>query len=200
VTAGDPDRDGTGEGQSQGEHPDHPKLDVDAAFAAIVAGWEADDGTRPWPDAENVEPPETAPTPGERPAASAHQPDQPPVDRRPVGLEPPAQPLALPEPVHPVEPLVPGLYADSDDEPDVEHERFVPPDPEPVPRADLITRSAWAGVVGGPCLLLLASLVWRDLPELLLLTAVGAFVAGFVTLVARMPHDRDGDDGDGAVV
>ena len=53
---GDGDRDGPGDAAS-GEREDHPGLDVDAAFAAIVAGF-ADPlppGAGPWPAAEDLE-------------------------------------------------------------------------------------------------------------------------------------------------
>ena len=54
--------------------------------------------------------------------------------------------------------------------------------------------------MGGPLFLLIAALFWRDLPQLLLLLAVAAFVGGFAVLVVRMPRDRADDDDDGAVV
>ncbi|MDQ4084935.1 MAG: hypothetical protein M3165_03880 [Actinomycetota bacterium] len=81
-------------------------------------------------------------------------------------------------------------------------EHFVPDPPWPGPRLDLVTRLAWAGVLGGPLLLLAAALVsWAPPRVVLMLCAVG-FVGGITTLVLRMkdrpPHD-DGPD-DGAVI
>ncbi len=79
-------------------------------------------------------------------------------------------------------------------------EHFEPPDPPPIPRGDLYSRLAWAGVIGGPLFLLIAAIVGGDLPSMLIVTALVAFVAGFVTLVARMPGERSDDEDDGAVV
>jgi hypothetical protein len=60
---------------------------------------------------------------------------------------------------------------------------------------------AWVGVVGGPLLLLVAVLFSISLPTWMTLLAVGGFIGGFVTLVARMDSgDTDDDPGNGAVV
>lgn len=83
------------------------------------------------------------------------------------------------------------------DEPD---EGFVPPEPPPLPRGDLVSRLAWAGVLFGPAFLLLTALLWDDAGPLPLALGTLAFVGGFVTLVARMPARRDDSDDDGAVV
>jgi hypothetical protein len=80
-------------------------------------------------------------------------------------------------------------------------DHFVPPPPPPLPRLDTIAKAAWIAVLGAP-LLLLAAVVFRiDVTGTRGLVLVGAFVAGFVTLVARM-RDDDEDSGwhDGAVV
>jgi hypothetical protein len=75
---------------------------------------------------------------------------------------------------------------------------YVPPHPPPLRApADVIARFAWAGALGGPVLIVLAYVL--DLGTWISGVAVIASVAGFVTLVARMPHERDVDD-DGAVV
>jgi hypothetical protein len=185
------DRDGSGEVPAE-EREDRPELDVDTAFAAIIAGWgdPVEEGRATWPDAEN-----TAPRRAEDPFGSEPGPDG--------GAGPDVDPL----PRSPAEPRIPPLIPRLGDEPVAEAvedvEAFVPPDPPPLPRGDLATRLAWAGVAGGPLFLLIAALFWRDLPQLLLMAAVTAFVGGFVTLVLRMPRDRsssDGDDDDGAVV
>jgi hypothetical protein len=63
----------------------------------------------------------------------------------------------------------------------------------------VVSRWAWAGLLGGPVFLFGAALSGAELPEWMAFGAVAAFVAGFVTLVARMkdrpPRDSDGDDG-----
>jgi hypothetical protein len=87
-------------------------------------------------------------------------------------------------------------------EPARDEERYVPPPPPPLPTADAVTRAAWAGVAGGPLFLLLATVLQLDIEGWLAFLAVIAFVAGFVTLVARS-KDRTPDDAgpdDGAVV
>ncbi|TAK71072.1 MAG: hypothetical protein EPO13_00815 [Actinomycetota bacterium] len=92
-----------------------------------------------------------------------------------------------------------GPQAGSPDDDPGDH--FVPPTPPPLPRGDTLTRLAWVGVLGGPLLLLVTYLLGWRLDRYLSALAVLGFVAGFVTLVARMRDDR-GDDGpeDGAVV
>jgi len=185
MTAGDGERDGSGE-VPQEEREDRPELDVDTAFAAIVARWgqSSGPGEGDWPEAENL----AAGRPGESAAAdpwvSGGEADT--SSERPRNA-----------------PLIPGLAdlgsEDGLPEPAEDGERFVPPDPPPLPRGDMVARLAWAGVGGGPVFLLLAALFWRDLPQVLLLAAVAAFVGGFVTLVLRMPREHPDDD-DGAVV
>jgi len=183
MTSGDGERDGSGE-VPQEEREDRPELDVDTVFAAIVARWGQpagpDDGG--WPEAENL----TEGTPGASadPLTGGGEADA--RSQRPGNA-----------------PLIPGLAdlgsENGRPEPAEDGERFVPPDPPPLPRGDMVARLAWAGVGGGPVFLLLAALFWRDLPQVLLLAAVAAFVGGFVTLVLRMPRERPDDD-DGARV
>lgn len=116
-------------------------------------------------------------------------------------------------PAPPVEPPAPsGLSArlvrrdrpeEAHEEPDPPYwpeEHFVPPSPPRGPRLSRASRLAWIGAVGGPLLVLLV--VLADLPfrQLGILVGIGAFVAGFATLVARMPDERADDGDDGAVV
>ncbi|MEI7779559.1 MAG: hypothetical protein WCJ42_09020 [Actinomycetes bacterium] len=81
---------------------------------------------------------------------------------------------------------------------DLPVEHFEPAEPDALPPVDRINRFAWAGVLGGPAMLLLITLTGSAAPGWLAPLAVGAFVAGFATLVAR-GKGRDPDD-DGAVV
>jgi hypothetical protein len=78
-------------------------------------------------------------------------------------------------------------------------DHFEPPTPPPVPLPDTINRFAWAAVLGGPLYLVFAAVLDLDVSGWPGVLAVGAFVGGFVTLVARMhdrlPSDLDGDDG-----
>ncbi|MHB1067669.1 MAG: hypothetical protein ACYC2Z_09645 [Candidatus Nanopelagicales bacterium] len=82
-----------------------------------------------------------------------------------------------------------------DEDDDVEG--FQPPPPPPIPAPqDAIGRFSWAAVLGGPLLVVLATVLGWDrwLANLGIALAVG----GFASLVWRM-SDRDDDD-DGAVV
>jgi len=77
---------------------------------------------------------------------------------------------------------------------------FEPPEPPPLPSVDRITSLAWAGVVGGPALLLVTTLTGFSGPGWLAPVCIAGFVGGFATLVARAKgQGRDPDD-DGAVV
>jgi hypothetical protein len=78
-------------------------------------------------------------------------------------------------------------------------DHFQPPTPAPIPLPDTISRVAWAALLGGPLFLILATIFDLDVSGWAGLLALGAFVGGFVTLVARMedrpPNDLGGDDG-----
>jgi hypothetical protein len=177
---GDHDRDG-GE-VPQGERDDRPELDIDTQFAAIIAGLreQTPGGVGRWPAAEDLSDPDAGP--GDEP--SDEESFDEPADARRVVLTGPL----------PGGSAVPGEVIADDDG------GYVPPDPPPLPRGDLVSRLAWAGVLGGPLFLLVAAIVWQELPKGLLLAALAAFVGGFATLVARMPGDGPDDRDDGAVV
>jgi hypothetical protein len=194
------DPEGPGDAQPQGERDDRPELDIDSAFAAIVAGFSdpVPHGVGPWPAAEDVDaadpPGATDPPRPPRPADAPGEPAGPGSER----WDPPLRRISLPGEAAGDD--APASHGEPPAIRDDEEERFVPPEPPPFPRGDLISRVAWAGVIGGPVFLLLAALLWRSLPTLLLLLALTAFVGGFVTLVARMPQDGPDDPDDGAVV
>ncbi|MEU3254018.1 hypothetical protein [Streptomyces sp. NPDC006997] len=90
----------------------------------------------------------------------------------------------------------------SDDDLDQDDEgHFVPPEPPPLPAADVTAKFAWLAVLGGPLLLLLAVLLGWEMTWWLTTVCIGGFLGGFATLVMRMRTDDDGDDpGRGAVV
>jgi hypothetical protein len=167
-------------------------VDLDAEFAAIVAGFHsAAPGTHPWPDAEDVPTNRRRSDPGYR---AADQPDpgttvsgaevlESGTGARSdpgIGWEDLLRPLPTPEP----EPE-PG---------------YVPPPPPPLPHASLGTRVAWAAVLGGPALLFLAVLLGWHLADWVMLVAAVSFLGGFVALVARLGEGPDDPDDDGAVV
>jgi hypothetical protein len=192
---GDGDREGPGDASPQGERDDRPELDVDAAFAALVAefGRPTTGDVGPWPAAEDVDPDDDT--------SSA---DVAGVDADP-GLDDDGVDAALRAARRGPRHRLPdggdaGFGYPGLDEPDDAEERFVPPDPPPITSTDLVSRLAWLGVIGGPLFLLIAALVAHELPTLVVLAALTAFIGGFVTLVARLPRDRGDGGDDGAVV
>lgn len=155
-----------GLGDDLGSEPGGVLVD-DQTWAAIIASYRAESsGTHSWPDAEDI-------GVGENPGA-AGRPDAGAVR---------AGPAEWPEQ------RVPPLRQ-TDDPTD----HFEPPPPPPLPIADSTTRLAWAGVVGGPVLLLLSVVLGWELASWAQVGGVAAMVVGFITLVARM---RDGSEDDG---
>lgn len=82
-----------------------------------------------------------------------------------------------------------------------EHDRFVPPTPEPL-RLSADRAVAWAGVLGAPVVALVAAFVVQgssvSMPPWLGLGLALAFLGGFGYLVATMPKQRDDPWDDGA--
>jgi hypothetical protein len=192
---GDGDRDGPGDLHPD-EREDRPELDVDAAFAAIVADFASPPpaGAGPWPAAEDIE--EEQPDAGAQPSAGAPDAVGPDAARFDPARRGPRHRLPDGTGSPGAFELGTGYGADEDDQQD----RFVPPDPPPITSTDLMSRLAWLGVIGGPLFLLVAALVWRTLPTLVVIIALAAFIGGFITLVARLPRDRGDGSDDGAVV
>lgn len=219
------------------ERPGDGHLDVDAAWAEIVAHWGVDgddlrvvrsgeDPQHPAADAtdradgdgdgEGADEPSargegTTPVPptedgDERPVAGGATlplalPPTPPAAQPPASASaqvdrPPGADDAVRAAARP--PVRRDDLADDDPLLAALDEHFVPPEPPPLGGGDPLTTLAWLGALGGPVFLLVAALAWRSAPSVLIGAAVLAFVAGFVTLVVRMP-DRDEDD-DGAEV
>ncbi len=94
------------------------------------------------------------------------------------------------------------LRAKAEPAPVRDEDHFEPPPPPPLPRVETATRFAWAGALGGPVMLLLATLAGLPLDGWVGGLSVAAFMAGFVTLIARMKDRAPTDSGpdDGAVV
>ena len=156
-----------------------PPGDVDSLFADIVAGYDAAP-TDPVPRWSVLE-------------------DTPEGDELPPLPPPPARPRLSSRLVRSTnadpEPETPAY----DDNPD---DHFVPQPPPPLPEADRVTRLAWAAMVGGPSLIIVATLLGIGLEGWVALLALGGFLGGFGTLVSRMrdrPRQDDGWD-DGAVL
>ncbi len=85
-----------------------------------------------------------------------------------------------------------------------EDEHFTPPEPAPHPPVPTAVRLGWAGVVGGPLLLVFVVAFGSYLPTWLPLAGITLLVGGFLVLVSRLhrsrPDDGDDDQDDGAVV
>lgn len=157
-------------------------LDEEAAWAQIVASWGQDPvaGTGSWPEAENL------------PADADDEQDDPPVNG---GIPVIPRAFVVRAPI-----LGPRDYQAPDEGEDEGH--FVPPEPPPLPDADVTTKFAWLAVLGGPALMLLYVLAQESPPWWAVLVGVGGFLGGFATLVGRM-KDSGEDDEDphgGAVV
>jgi hypothetical protein len=188
MSAGDPEHDGGPDAEHPPSAPEPKPLDVDSAFAAIVAAW-SDETPTTWPADEDL-------TQGRH-----RQVDDP--NRRTI--DPPGRHQERDDDEFALSgsggPVVPSVEQPEDGPEDTigEADAFVPPEPPPLPRGDAFTMLAWAGVVLGP-LFLVISVIWQNAPQALVLTSLAGFVGGFVTLVARMPKHREDDDDDGAVV
>lgn len=172
------------------ERDDDGSVDVEAAWADIVAHWDTEGPTvGPWSAAEDTD---TAARRDEEPS----EPEPPEAEEREDDSGPAAWGLV---PSH-----VGGeraRQAAAAPEPEDDEEGYVPPEPPPLPRGDAFTMLAWAGVLGAPLFFLFTALFWRTVPQVLIVAAIAAFVGGFVALVLRMPDRRDDDDpDDGAVV
>jgi hypothetical protein len=175
------------------DREDDGSVDVEAAWADIVAHWNTEDErVGGWPAQEDAE------ASSEKPAADV--PDvtaSAPSDDRPDAGDTATEDWGV------VSSHVGGERARNaarrDQGPDDE-EGYVPPEPPPLPRGDAFTMLAWAGVLGAPLFFLFTALFWRTVPQLLIVGAIAAFIGGFITLVLRMPDHRDDDPDDGAVV
>ncbi|WP_052865802.1 hypothetical protein [Streptomyces niger] len=86
------------------------------------------------------------------------------------------------------------------DEDDEGH--FTPPEPPPLPQADVTTKFAWIALLGGPLLLILVMVFQQPVTWWITTLGIGGFLGGFATLVARMKSDDDDEPrpGGGAVV
>lgn len=108
-----------------------------------------------------------------------------------LGDEMPATPQ-LP-PVEPPEPAEPAAEPEPED-------GYTPPAPPPLPTLDLVGRLAWGGTLGGPLLLFIGVLAPGVVGPAVVAAGVVAFVAGFLTLVLRSPHEPEDGWDDGSVV
>lgn len=183
--------------------------DADPAAAASPIGEESpteNDGehvkTPSIPGAADSSSPADLDTAWQQIIAGFDTPSREAVPRWPADEDVPDQPSAREgRVIKRVEPAEPVELAGSDrtrgDEVDEEH--FVPPPPPPLPTVEPVTKLAWAGVLGGPAVLL-TGVFGVGLPGWAPLLAVAAFIGGFATLVMRLKDRPDSDPDDGAVV
>ncbi len=188
--------------------------DEDAAWAAIVAGWNqtGSDPVPSWPASEDVD--------DDPPPTARHDPFTKPEHNRPETgptPPPPGTGTGTPAPGRRFDPRPartgddgPGVgpptavpfAQEPEDAPDDPDDHYVPPPPPPLPRLDPLTKLAWVGVLGGPLYLLFTNVFGWVPVEGAGVLALLAFIGGFVGLVYRMKDDRgdDTDSDDGAVV
>ncbi|MFI1863519.1 hypothetical protein [Streptomyces jumonjinensis] len=192
-------------------------IDEEAAWAAIVAGYGEEPadppGAKPFKSVEDLARLEggvnDAPRSSKSPESPESDSESTAKSEQDSGSEPEEDRPALGSSIT----FAPGVGGagprdyrmaepkDEDlDESDEGH--FVPPEPPPLPEADVTAKFAWLAVIGGPVLMLLAVLFRWDMTWWLTTLCVGGFLGGFVTLVARMStgDDEDDDPGRGAVV
>jgi hypothetical protein len=178
-------------GHDRGE--ERRRVDVEAAWADIVAHWDAEPpAVGSWPAQEDVDPaggPHGAAAAGDEDleqwwgqgrAPGRHRLSR--EDGGPAAGAPGHEPLRGPQ-----------------DDLDGAEDRYTPPEPPPLARGGWRSWLPWVGVLGAPVFFLVYTLAGLSLPSPVLLLVVVAFVSGFVTLVLRLPASR-GDDDDGAVV
>ena len=103
-------------------------------------------------------------------------------------------PSELPEPEPAPAPF--SLESELDAEPD--DDRFVPPDPGPLPFVPRDRMLAWAGLFGSPTILLIALVLGVRLPSLIAYLLIAGFIGGFLYLVVQMPRGPQDPWDDGA--
>ncbi|MFE2045007.1 hypothetical protein ACFXAZ_29640 [Streptomyces sp. NPDC059477] len=199
------DRDERGDRERPEPDEQNVPFDEEAAWAAIVAGYGSEPpdppGAKPFKSVEDLALLESEKNGdgGDKAARSDGEPRE--EGPRPLGSSVSFAPGVGggPRDYSVAEPSEDDF--DDDDSDDGEG-HFVPPEPPPLPTADVTAKFAWLAVIGGPLLLLLAVLLSWDMTWWLGTLGIGGFLGGFATLVARMrTDDEDGDDpGRGAVV
>lgn len=207
-------------GPVEGSPVDGVPLDEDAAWRAIVAGYGEEPadppGAKPFKSIEDLalletetngpagapaksEPGADGGTDGRSDAKDAKDPkkDDKPGGDKPLGSSVSFAPgIGGPRDYSTPEPAESDFDADDEG-------HFVPPEPPPLPDADVTAKFAWLAVLGGPLLILLAVLFGWQMTWWLTTLGIGGFLGGFATLVMRMnsgDDEEDDDPGRGAVV
>lgn len=176
--------------------------EFDQAWAQIVddltagsQGASGDRSTAPDPAAPTGRAGQTG---GDAPTADpppATPPPAPPANSPGAGLEALFEPLRRQRQQPAADPApAPDDFVDNwEDE-----GHFVPPPPPEIPEGTPIKRLAWAGVLGGPLIILLIALTGWDPPSIVGISAGLATLAGFVTLIWQLPEAREDGWDDGA--
>lgn len=171
--------------------------DDERTWTELVESFHAstDDADRTWPDAENVDP-------GSATSGFDGSSDSAATTTRPGLSYPDAHDHGdeVGDTAAPAEPDEPHSRRSPEHPRPNDDEHFVPPAPPPIPRTDMITTLAWAGVFGTPVLFAGAYVFGQSVSGLVSMIAVIAFIGGFAVLISRLrghdPHDPDS----GAVV
>ncbi|WP_316520813.1 hypothetical protein [Kitasatospora brasiliensis] len=166
--------------------PERSQAEQDEIFAALVAQFDdpVDLNNPNWPEVENLRAQnELKGGPKDDPAGGRADLDDL------SGLAPQPRPRSG----RPVMPAGGAGPRDFELAEETDEGHFVPPEPPPLPAADVTAKFAWLAVLGGPALLLIDAVVWREISGWPAWVGITAFLGGFVTLVARM-KDRDEDE------
>ncbi|MFH8380879.1 hypothetical protein ACH4E7_08045 [Kitasatospora sp. NPDC018058] len=165
--------------------PERSQAEQDAIFAALVAQFDDPvDLTNPnWPEIENLR----AQNELKGGFKDGVGPEAAPDDLSDLAPRP------RPRSGRPVLPAAASGPRDFELAEETDEGHYVPPEPPPLPAADVTTKFAWLAVLGGPALLLIDAVVWREISGWPAWVGITAFLGGFVTLVARM-KDRDEDE------
>jgi hypothetical protein len=164
------------------QHDHHDDEAEDRAWRAIVENY----GERPQLDDPPVAPPDA--DPGDPSGRAPGRPSDAPFGGRFGDLR------RFSAPDDPAS-ADPDAVDDREDE-----DRFVPPDPPPLPRTTPDRLLAWAGVFGSPLVLLASLLLSFSISGWIAYVLVAAFVGGFVYLVVKMPREPRDPWDDGAQV
>ena len=167
----------------------------DAAWQELIARFDvpADDGAVPWPEREDLA--DSVPA---APAVPDSVRDGAPD---PLRAEP-GEPLRAGSAANPAGTGPGHGPRDTTAPDDPEDEHYIPPVPPPLPKLNPATKLAWMALFGGPCYLLLATVMGWSVSGLAAFLCVAAFIGGFAALVIRMDNGgpRDSGPDDGAVV
>ncbi|RKT18367.1 hypothetical protein BX285_2790 [Streptomyces sp. 1114.5] len=165
--------------------PERSQAEQDEIFAALIAQFDdpVDLNNPNWPEVENLRA-QNELKGGYKDGTGGHGDQDDLADLAP-------QPR--PRSGRPVLPAAESGPRDFELAEETDEGHFVPPEPPPLPEADVTAKFAWLAVLGGPALLLIDATVWREISGWPAWVGITAFLGGFVTLVARM-RDRDEDE------